>query len=123
MTDLGKSYVKLSHVEHVLKKYPTTILWELSLHSRKLVNDKFKVGGQEQAYIAKFYKKLNKFKYNKTSEHEVVYYKECKGEEAMNLAELMVLNKLKTNRDRFILPQEKDISFFTSIIDNSINFL
>ena len=66
--------------------------------------------------------------YNKTAEHEVVYYKECKSEEDMNLAELMVLNKLKeyrekANRDRFILPQEKDISFFTSIIDNSINFL
>ena len=77
--------------DHV-KKYPTTILWELS----KLVNDKFKVElsdssihnilsnhsitrkrvrskyypekvvGQEQADIAEFYKKLNKFKYNKT---------------------------------------------------------
>ena len=76
--------------------------------------------------------KANKLKnrlssYNKTTEHEVVYYKECKGDEDMNLAELMVLNKLKdyrekANRDRFILPQEKDISFFTNIIDNSINF-
>ena len=76
--------------------------------------------------------KANKLKnrlssYNKTAEHEVVYYKECKGDEDMNLAELMVLNKLKeykekANRDRFILPQEKDISFFTSIIDKSIEF-
>jgi len=77
--------------DHV-KQFPTTILWELS----KLVNDKFKVElsdssihnilsnhsiirkrvrskyypekvvGQEQADIAEFYKKLNKFKYNKT---------------------------------------------------------
>lgn len=81
--------------DHV-KQFPTTILWELSLHSRKLVNDKFKVElsdssihnilsnhsitrkrvrskyypekvvGQEQADIAEFYKKFNKFKYNKT---------------------------------------------------------
>lgn len=45
----------------------------------------------------------------------------------MNTIETMVLNKLKdykekANRDRFILPIEKDISFFTDIIDNCINF-
>ena len=39
----------------------------------------------------------------------------------------MVINKLqeykeKANRDRFILPLEKDISFFIDIIDKSINF-
>ena len=65
--------------------------------------------------------------YNKTSEHEVVYYKSCKSEEDMNVIELMVINKLKeykekANRDRFILPIEKDITFFTDIIDKSINF-
>ena len=65
--------------------------------------------------------------YNKTAEHEVVYYKECKNKENMNTIETMVLNKLKdykekANRDRFILPIEKDISFFTDIIDNCINF-
>ena len=65
--------------------------------------------------------------YNKTSEHEVVYYKSCKSEEDMNVIELMVINKLKeykekANRDRFILPIEKDITFFTDIIDKSIEF-
>jgi hypothetical protein len=65
--------------------------------------------------------------YNKSSEHEVVYYKECKSKEHMNVVELMVLLKLdeyreKANRDRFILPIEKDISLFTSIIEQSINF-
>jgi hypothetical protein len=65
--------------------------------------------------------------YNKTSEHEVVYYKSCKSEEDMNVIELMVINKLKeyrekANRDRFILPLEKDITFFTDIIDKSIDF-
>jgi len=65
--------------------------------------------------------------YNKSIEHEVVYYKSCKNEETMNIIESMILTKLKdykecANRDRFILPLEKDISFFTNIIDNSINF-
>ena len=65
--------------------------------------------------------------YNKTSEHDVVYYKSCKSEEDMNIIELMVINKLKNykekaNRDRFILPLEKDIKFFTDIIDKSIEF-
>ena len=32
--------------------------------------------------------------YNKSSEHEVVYYKSCKSEEDMNVIELMVINKL-----------------------------
>jgi hypothetical protein len=40
----------------------------------------------------------------------------------------MVLSKLdkyreKANRDRFILPVEKDIKYFIDIIDNCINFL
>ena len=46
----------------------------------------------------------------------------------MNIIEQMVLAKLKeyreiANRDRFILPIDKNISFFKDIIDNSINFL
>ena len=66
--------------------------------------------------------------YNKTIEHIVTYYKECKTEEDMNTVEIMVLNKLKNyrekaNRDRFILPLENDISLFTNIIDQSINFI
>ena len=45
----------------------------------------------------------------------------------MHIIELIVLNKLQdykeiANRDRFILPIEKDISFFTDIIDESITF-
>ncbi len=66
--------------------------------------------------------------YNKTCDHEVVYYKSCGNEENMNTAEHMVLTKLnqyreKANRDRFILPIEKDIDFFTNIIDKSVDFL
>jgi len=84
--------------------------------------------------------------YNKTAEHEVVYYKESKSEDHLNIVEGMVrwiipkelsnltgkfptslvLAKLdnykeKANRDRFILPLEKDIIFFTDIIDSAIN--
>ena len=55
--------------------------------------------------------------YNKTCDHTVVYYKECKNEEDMDISEIMVLSKLRdyreqANRDRFILPEDKDISFF-----------
>ena len=65
--------------------------------------------------------------YNKTSEHEVIYYKECKSIEEMNIIETMVLAKLnlykeKANRDRFILPVENEISFFIYIIKQSIKF-
>ena len=66
--------------------------------------------------------------YNKTCDHQVVYYKECKSEEYMNTTELMVLSKLKpykeqTNRDRFILPEDNDISLFTKIVDECIVFV
>ena len=66
--------------------------------------------------------------YNKTCDHNVVYYKECKGEDDMDTAETMVLTKLrdyreKANRDRFILPEDKEISFFIGVIDECIRFL
>ena len=66
--------------------------------------------------------------YNKTCDHTVVYYKECKGEDDMDTAETMILSKLrhyreKANRDRFILPEDKDISLFTGVINECIGFL
>ena len=66
--------------------------------------------------------------YNKTCDHQVVYYKECKSEYNMNTTELMVLSKLKpykeqTNRDRFILPEDTDISLFTKIVDECVLFV
>jgi hypothetical protein len=65
--------------------------------------------------------------YNKTAEHEVVYYKSCKNEKQMDFIETLVIKKLeiykeKANRDRFILPIDKDISLFKTIIDKSIIF-
>ena len=66
--------------------------------------------------------------YNKTCDHTVVYYKECKGEDDMDTAETIILSKLrdyreKANRDRFILPEDKEISFFIGAIDDCIRFL
>ena len=66
--------------------------------------------------------------YNKTCDHKVVYYKECKTEEDMTTAETLVLSKLKdykeqANRDRFILPENADISLFTKIVDECIFFV
>ena len=65
--------------------------------------------------------------YNKTSEHDVVYYKECKTRDDMDFIEKMVIKKLKiykekANRDRFVLPIENDITLFTDIIDTSVKF-
>jgi hypothetical protein len=66
--------------------------------------------------------------YNKTDEHIVIYNKSCKNKDDLTLIESIVLNKLnkyreKANRDRFILPLEKDITLFTDIIDDVINYL
>jgi hypothetical protein len=63
--------------------------------------------------------------YDKTCDHEVVYYKECKSEDDMKIIEEMVLQKLdkyreKANRDRFILPIDNDISLFKKEIDKAI---
>ncbi len=65
--------------------------------------------------------------YNKTCNHEVVYYKSCGKEDLLSVIENMVLSKLNpyrevANRDRFILPPGKNVSFFTNIIDQSIEF-
>jgi hypothetical protein len=65
--------------------------------------------------------------YNKSSEHEVIYYKKCNSIYKMKLTEDAILNKLneyreKANRDRFILPIEKNIDFFTNVVDECVNF-
>jgi len=65
--------------------------------------------------------------YNKTAEHEVVYHKKCTDEQTMNIIEAMVMKKLEkyrecANRDRFILPEDADISLFTNIIDSCVSF-
>jgi hypothetical protein len=66
--------------------------------------------------------------YNKTCDHTVVHYRECKSEEDMETAETMILSKLRdyreqANRDRFILPDNKDAFYFNQTIDECISFL
>ena len=66
--------------------------------------------------------------YNKTDEHEVVFYQECDNEEFMNLLEPTVFKKLndyreQANRERFILPEDKNIDFFIDIVKNCFEFL
>ena len=66
--------------------------------------------------------------YNKTDEHEVVFYKSCNSKEMMSCIENMVFNKLsryreQANRERFILPEDQEISFFSNKIEECINFL
>ena len=59
--------------------------------------------------------------YNKSDEHEVIYYQECSDEDKMNIVETTVFNKLKeyreqANRERFILPENKEIEYFKDTI-------
>jgi hypothetical protein len=65
--------------------------------------------------------------YNKTCEHQVIHYKSCINEEQMELVEKMVLSKLdefreKANRDRFILPLDRDINYFINTINTCVDF-
>ena len=65
--------------------------------------------------------------YDKTEDHQVVYYKECKDKETMSCVENMVFNKLnkyrqQANRERFVLPDNKEIKYFQDVIDECINF-
>jgi chromosome segregation ATPase len=66
--------------------------------------------------------------YNKSDEHKVIYYQPCGTESNMDIIEKLVLNKLERyreieNRDRFILPEDKEIEFFIDIIKKSISFI
>jgi len=66
--------------------------------------------------------------YNKSLEHEVIYHKNFKNMYHMKTAEMMLLYKLNeykaknTNKDRFILPEDKNISFFTNVIDQTVKW-
>ena len=63
--------------------------------------------------------------YNKTDEHEVVYYQSCGDEETMAIVEQFVFQRLKdyreqANRERFILPEGKTIDLFINVIKKTI---
>jgi len=66
--------------------------------------------------------------YNKTCDHTVVHYRSCKNEEDMATAETMVISRLRdfkeqANRDRFVLPENKDVAFFINTVDQCVEFL
>jgi hypothetical protein len=59
--------------------------------------------------------------YNKSDEHEVIFYISCEDEDKMNLVENLVFQKLKdfreqANRERFILPKDKNVEYFIDTI-------
>lgn len=63
--------------------------------------------------------------YNKTDEHEVIYYQSCGDEETMSIVEQFVFQRLKdyreqANRERFILPEGKTIDLFIDAIKKTI---
>jgi len=66
--------------------------------------------------------------YNKTDEHEIIYYQKCKDEESMGLVEKMIFERLKeyreqANRERFILPEKEKIELFIDEIKKCIEFI
>jgi hypothetical protein len=66
--------------------------------------------------------------YNKSDEHEVVYYQECPDEETMSIVESLVFCKLKkyreqANRERFLLPEGTSINLFSDTIRHCIEFI
>jgi hypothetical protein len=65
--------------------------------------------------------------YNKSDEHQVVYYQSCGDEETMGCVENMVFQCLKeyreqANRERFNLPEKEEIELFTNTINKSVEF-
>jgi hypothetical protein len=65
--------------------------------------------------------------YNKSDEHEVIYFGSCKDVETMSIVENMVFSRLKeyreqANRERFVLPQNENIELFCDAIKKSIEF-
>jgi len=101
------------------KDYPNNIIYMLTTKENK--KDRIYIIGK--ATILK--DRLSG--YNKTAEHEVVYYKQCNRKSLITI-EKIILTKLekykeKANRDRFILPVGKDISLFTDVIDSCVKFI
>jgi len=66
--------------------------------------------------------------YNKSDEHQIVYYQGCGDEDNMGVVETMVFNKLRAyreqaNRERFVLPEDKEVSLFVDTIKECVSFV
>jgi hypothetical protein len=65
--------------------------------------------------------------YNKSDEHRVVYFQGCGDEKTMSLVENLVFHHLhkyreQANRERFILPENEEITLFSDTIKKSIEY-
>ena len=65
--------------------------------------------------------------YNKSAEHSVIHYSACGDKTKMKAVEQAVLVRLgehreQANRDRFVLPEGRDIQFFVDIIKSANAF-
>jgi prophage antirepressor-like protein len=72
-------------------------------------------------------KRKENYNNNKLHDFKVIYYVVCKNSKFMDITESNVLMKLeayrcKAGRDVFELPESKDISLFTNIFDECIQF-
>ena len=113
---LTKKYVKSQPRTHYKEKYVIYILTTALMK-------------KERRYILGKANNLTSrlSTYNKSDEHEVIYYQECGDEETMALVETAVFHQLKkyreqANRERFILPEKEEINFFSEKINKSIEF-
>ena len=66
--------------------------------------------------------------YNKSDEHEVVWYKSCGTKADMNMVEPMVFKKLnecreQANRERFVLPVGESVDYFTRVVEEVVGFV
>ena len=108
---LTKKYVKSQPREQYKEKYVIYILTTTLMK-------------KERRYILGKATNLTHrlYTYNKSDEHEVIYYQECGDEETMTLVENMVFHQLEeyreqANRERFILPKTEEINFFSEKIN------
>ena len=114
---LTKKYVKKQAREKFKERYVVYILTTESLKKDR----RYILGKAENL--------TNRLStYNKTDEHEVVYYQTCGDEDNMRTVENLVFQKLKeyreqANRERFVLPEDKDVNLFIDIVKKSIEFL
>jgi seryl-tRNA synthetase len=114
---LNKKYLK----RHKRTKYPgENVIYILTTSSLK----------KDRRYILGKAVNLTKrlSTYNKSDEHEVIFYASCPNKEKMSLVESMVFDKLckcreRANRERFILPGDEDINLFSETIKDCINFV
>ena len=114
---LTKKYVKKQAREKFKERYVVYILTTESLKKDR----RYILGKAENL--------TNRLStYNKTDEHEVVYYQKCGDEDGMKTVENLVFQKLKeyreqANRERFVLPEDKEVELFIDVVKKCVEFI